>query len=148
MVLTAAPNNITTLANTAIRMVAILTPVPTTAMATAIPAAAMKPEMKTGKCFCLYLFLFLLTFTFGFFLLTNFFNSSYFYFFILSIDSDANLNIATKGSMINWGRPPQREKMAKSISDWTKKEGCALDVKDNSLTPNAMFVSKVGIIGN
>ena len=66
-------------------------------------------------------------------------------FFILSIESDANFNIATKGSKINWGRSPNLENMTKAISYWTKKEGDALDVKGNLLVSKAMFASKVGI---
>ena len=51
MVLTEAPNTTAKVANTAIRMIAILTPVLTMEMATRIPAATMKPATKTGKCF-------------------------------------------------------------------------------------------------
>ena len=55
-VFTAAPNTIVTVANIEIRIIAILTPVPRTEMATLIPAATMKLETKNGKCSCLYMF--------------------------------------------------------------------------------------------
>ena len=61
------------------------------------------------------------------------------------IDSDANFNIVTKGSRINWDRYPHCEKMEKAILYLMKKEGGTIDVKGNPLTSKAMFVSKVGI---
>ena len=66
-------------------------------------------------------------------------------FFILLIDSDANFNISTKGSRVNWGRSYNCEKMAKSISYWTNNKGVALDIKGNPSTPKSMFASKFGI---
>ena len=74
-----------------------------------------------------------------------FFTLITFIFIILSIDSDENSNIAKKGSRINWGRYPYREKMAKDISYWKNNEGGALDVKGNTLTPKEMFASNFGI---
>ena len=66
--------------------------------------------------------------------------------FILLIDSDANFNISTKGSRINWGRFPHRENMGKAILDWKNKKGDALNLKGNPWTLKNFFALKVGIL--
>ena len=104
--------------------------------------------MTAGKCFTFQSLFFCLCFFHIFFIFNDFILFFLFLYSSFFIDSDDSCSISRKGTRINWGRYPHREKMAKAISDWLKKEEDVLDMKGNPITSKAMCASQVGICWN